>query len=116
MFHGKVVKTVTGWPNTYNPNAPDLGNTVHILSEINGEMKILIYSHLSTVNVFSEDIVIAGQKIGTSGTSGNAAGVAYPHVHLKVADQNGNGWFDPTFYVNFTYSINGGSVNINPCN
>ena len=116
MFNGKVISTVSGWPNECNNNAPSMGNSIKIQSEINGETKVFHYGHLTSVNVYIDDIVTAGQKIGTSGKSGNACSVEYPHVHLRLADEDGIGWFDPTSYVNFSYSVNGNSVNVYPCN
>src|SRR5690606_11537567 len=116
MFNGKVISTVSGWPNSCNNNAPSMGNSIKIQSEINGETKVFHYGHLTSVSVYIDDIITAGQKIGTSGKSGNACSAQYPHVHLRVADENGNGWFDPTSYVNFSYSSYDNSVNINPCN
>ena len=41
----------------------------------------VIYAHLSKLNVKAGDKVVAGQKIGESGNTGNSSG---PHLHFEM--------------------------------
>ena len=43
----------------------------------------VIYAHLSKLNVKAGDKVVAGQKIGESGNTGNSSG---PHLHFEMRD------------------------------
>ena len=81
LFNGKFISTVSGWSNNSNSNTPSMGNSIKIQSVINGEIKVFLYGHLTSVSVYIDDIVTAGQKIGTLGKSGNACADEYPHVH-----------------------------------
>lgn len=55
-----------------------LDHMIKIQSEIIGETKVFHYGHLTSVSVYIDEIVTAGQKIGTSGKSGNACDVEFP--------------------------------------
>ena len=56
------------------------GYGLHAVIDHGGGLSSL-YGHLDTVLVYSGDIVIAGQVIGTVGSSGNATG---PHLHFEI--------------------------------
>jgi murein DD-endopeptidase MepM/ murein hydrolase activator NlpD len=43
----------------------------------------VIYAHLSKLDVKAGDVVKAGQKIGSSGNTGNSSG---PHLHFEMRD------------------------------
>jgi murein DD-endopeptidase MepM/ murein hydrolase activator NlpD len=56
------------------------GYGLHVVIDHGGGLSSL-YGHLDTVLVASGDFVIAGQVIGTVGSSGNATG---PHLHFEI--------------------------------
>jgi murein DD-endopeptidase MepM/ murein hydrolase activator NlpD len=56
------------------------GYGLHVVIDHGGGLSSL-YGHLDTVLVTSGDFVIAGQVIGTVGSSGNATG---PHLHFEM--------------------------------
>ena len=43
----------------------------------------VIYAHLSKLDVKAGDVVKAGQRIGSSGNTGNSSG---PHLHFEMRD------------------------------
>ncbi len=56
------------------------GNVVIILGP---KWRMHYYAHLESITVRNGDVVHAGDKIGTVGTSGNAAGKE-PHLHYVI--------------------------------
>jgi murein DD-endopeptidase MepM/ murein hydrolase activator NlpD len=56
------------------------GYGLHVVIDHGGGLSSL-YGHLDTVLVYSGDAVVAGQVIGTVGSSGNATG---PHLHFEI--------------------------------
>ena len=56
------------------------GYGLHVVIDHGGGLSSL-YGHLETVVVVSGDIVLAGEVIGTVGSSGNATG---PHLHFEI--------------------------------
>lgn len=56
------------------------GYGLHVVIDHGGGLSSL-YGHLDTVLVYSGDVVVAGQIIGTVGSSGNATG---PHLHFEI--------------------------------
>jgi murein DD-endopeptidase MepM/ murein hydrolase activator NlpD len=67
-------------PGTVTVILSPAGYGLHIVIDHGGGLSSL-YGHLDTVLVTSGDFVIAGQVIGTVGSSGNATG---PHLHLEI--------------------------------
>lgn len=59
----------------------DLGGNVVII--LGPKWRMHYYAHMDSITVRNGDAVIAGDKIGTVGTSGNAAGKA-PHLHYVI--------------------------------
>lgn len=56
------------------------GYGLHVVIDHGGGLSSL-YGHLDTVAVASGDVVVAGQVIGTVGSTGNATG---PHLHFEI--------------------------------
>ena len=56
------------------------GYGLHVVIDHGGGLSSL-YGHLDTVLVTSVEFVVAGQVIGTVGSSGNATG---PHLHFEI--------------------------------
>ncbi len=56
------------------------GYGLHVIIDHGGGLSSL-YGHLDTVVVLSGDDVVAGQIIGTVGSTGNATG---PHLHFEI--------------------------------
>ena len=71
-------------PGRYKKNST--GNTIMIKSEVDGKVVYLSYGHLDKVDVKDKQIVKAGEVIGQTGNTGNAAGVgeANYHVHIQA--------------------------------
>lgn len=87
---GRVIKVVKGESDTSNRGCGCFGNYVKILS--NEETITLAHLQKDQVFVNEGDIVLMGQKIAKSGTSGDSTGC---HLHLEIRDKNGNAK-DPT--------------------
>lgn len=57
-----------------------------------GDVYIVVYNHMSSVDVRKDDRVTAGQRIGASGATGCIMPDRTPHLHLNVAHtMNTNG-------------------------
>jgi peptidoglycan DL-endopeptidase CwlO len=56
------------------------GYGLHVIIDHGGGLTSL-YGHLDTVVITSGDYVVAGEVIGTVGSSGNATG---PHLHFEI--------------------------------
>jgi len=56
------------------------GYGLHVIIDHGGGLSSL-YGHLDTVVITSGEYVLAGQDIGTVGSSGNATG---PHLHFEI--------------------------------
>lgn len=84
---GKVV--FAGWSEW------GYGNTI-IISH--GEV-LSMYAHLNAINVTCNELVQAGQQIGTVGSSGNSSG---PHLHFEMRRANdGGSLIDPAQILDF---------------
>lgn len=121
---GVVVAIRTGFKNNvswkeYSGKASrrtfNAGNSVYILSSINGQSYTMVYWHLSEVLVKTNDRVEVGTIIGTSGNTGNASdsGSAGPHLHYQVQDSNGER-LDPEEFIYTIFGDDGKQTN--PCN
>jgi len=91
--------------------ANSYGNYIEITSTINGETITIKYNHLNknTNPMKTGDAVSAGQLIGKTGSTGNAAanGVT-PHVHIQTK-KNGNKT-NPESYIGAKFDSNGNTV------
>jgi murein DD-endopeptidase MepM/ murein hydrolase activator NlpD len=86
------------WDNNtcHNGDTCDYGLVVEIQHSINGIIYRTRYGHLTTIAVHEGQSVLAGQILGTSGSTGSSSG---PHLHFDVyicvysicTDPN-NGW------------------------
>ena len=56
------------------------GYGLHVIIDHDGGLSSL-YGHLNSVLVESGDVVLAGEVIGTVGSTGNATG---PHLHFEI--------------------------------
>lgn len=79
------------------------GNYVILKVTDGSDYYMVSYSHMSTVEVNKGDHVVKGQKIGTSGNSGNTTG---PHLHFEIHKNvsyyelgNDKGIINPCEYV-----------------
>lgn len=93
---GEVIRT---W-NKCNPDGGKIGNMCgsrgtgnYVLYKIKQENKVYyIYAmHLEKAEVNAGDTLIKGQRIGTSGNSGNSTG---PHLHTEIRDTAESGYTD----------------------
>ena len=86
---------VTAWTNGIVSKEPlDSGyGTAVMIDHPNGMQSI--YAHLSTKDVQAGQAVKAGQRIGKSGSSGNASG---PHLHFELRNGKNNP-VDPSQYT-----------------
>jgi murein DD-endopeptidase MepM/ murein hydrolase activator NlpD len=71
----------------------DIADTTKKITTITGARVAtyyILYGHLNTVSVNINDIVNAGEIIGTSGCSGNAAAIAISdyHIHIEAHTEN----------------------------
>ena len=62
-------------------SAQGYGNYIRIVHEWNDDRYVTWYGHLTRTNVRPGDFVLAGQKIGISGTTGFSSGI---HLHLTL--------------------------------
>ena len=60
------------------------GNQITLLHSGGSGNVYTRYFHLNEILVAPGDSVLAGQQIGTLGTTGNAAGTSQPHLHFEV--------------------------------
>ena len=80
---------------------------------LQGNGKAIGYNY-RTKNKFKKgDKVYPGDIIGYSGTTGNAVGIANPHVHFEV-HVNGK-VVDPSDYINGTINVNNGRIESIKC-
>ena len=73
------------------------GNTI-IIQHLNADRKALCtthYMHLAKILVSRDQVVVAGQKIGVEGTTGNSTGV---HLHFECRLPN-NDAIEPTQFI-----------------
>lgn len=64
----------------------DYGNVAVLSFEHDGQMRFAAYAHLSAIDVKTGQRVIRGQRIGLTGDTGNAKGMAGPdqHLHFEI--------------------------------
>lgn len=64
----------------------DYGNVAVLSFEHDGQMRFAAYAHLSAIDVKTGLRVTKGQRIGLTGDSGNAKGMAGPdqHLHFEI--------------------------------
>jgi murein DD-endopeptidase MepM/ murein hydrolase activator NlpD len=67
--------------------AASYGKYIVIKSIIDGNVRYIYYGHLNEQMVQEGDRVMAGDKIGESGTTGYSTG---PHLHYEVRNENKN--------------------------
>lgn len=72
--------------------------------------KTVGYNYRANRKFKEGDIVYCGDIIAYSGQSGNAVGIANPHVHFEVRDLSASQWYDPTQYLNGRVDYSSGSV------
>ena len=92
------------------------GNYVEVRSVINGQVVILKYNHMDTVNpeIQPNVTIRAGVSIGQSGTTGNAARAAVPHIHIQARDANGNST-NPEQHLSTKFDHTTGQPTNRPC-
>lgn len=107
---GTEVNAATGGIVIYNGTLGLGGNVILVLGP---KWRVHYYAHLSAQNVSMFEYVSSGEKIGSVGTSGNAAGKS-PHLHYSIAtlipyvwqiDGDHQGW-KKMFYVDPTPGLN----------
>ena len=99
---GKVHDNV---PGEMNPEQA-LGNYV-VIDHENGEFSFLAHFKQGTVSVGVGDQVVAGQRLGECGNSGNSS-EAHIHYHLQTTAEFGRGEGLPVQFLD--YVANGVSV------
>ena len=80
------------------PTSGTMGTMIIIEQQIEGSTYQFIYMHLSGVNVKPGDRVKAGQRIGTTGSTGGGYSGAFtgPHLHFEVwVDEWCKGGYEP---------------------
>ena len=75
---GTPVRAMAGGTIRFAGVQGDYGNVVWI---DHGGAVLTVYAHLSALDVRTGDTVDGGDRIGSSGASGNASG---PHLHFEV--------------------------------
>lgn len=84
LCHRIVRSADAGWCEVRLDGASGYGNHVRIH---HADGSLTIYGHLSSVNVYQKQIVVAGQQIGITGNSGFSSG---PHLHFEYRPPNCN--------------------------
>lgn len=106
IYPGRVTSIRTDVSNDENtPNS--VGNFVIVRSR-NPNISIK-YAHLSAVSVAVDKEVVAGEKLGKTGRSGNAFNVPFPHLHIEVSTDHFAGndhYVDPEPYLKTSYGTN----------
>ena len=102
--NGEVIARVTGVPNVPGgPGSPS--NWVTIGHLVGGKWRTHYLQHLASVSVRPGQKVKVGQRVGSSGTSGNSSG---PHLHWAyMHGRHGSS-------TRYSYLSNGGSSAIYP--
>ncbi len=94
IIDGRVIQIYDG--------SGSMGKGVRIMGEDDREY---IYGHMNIVGVKVGDIINFGEKIGTSGNTGNSTG---PHLHFAVVE-NGE-YINPQDYVPLLQNIIGNNI------
>lgn len=86
--------TISGVRDSFSPGEykdKSYGNYVLLTVQIDGSTYFIKFNHLNTVSVTQGQTINAGEIIGLSGTTGNAADdKVIPHLHLQVYDSDWN--------------------------
>lgn len=85
------------------------GNRIIMSSVVDGTEYLFFYCHLSNIIVSTSDTVQQGDKIGTTGITGNACYVDNPHLHLEI--KRGNTYYDPQNFMTTNFDNNGNVSN-----
>lgn len=99
----------------------DFGTYIIVQSNYEGETIYVLYAHLNSLGVSSEDTITAGSLIGRTGDTGNAEDTV-PHVHIEVRKQvdqygyNNAPDFDPEDFMSTTFDGNGNPIPPANCN
>jgi murein DD-endopeptidase MepM/ murein hydrolase activator NlpD len=115
MCDGEVVSVRNSFaPGQYKFRS--FGNFVVVRSQINGNTVYIKFNHLNSVSVSKGQLVSAGDLLGLSGTTGNAAakGVT-PHVHIEVFDSSWN-TLNPQDYLTTQFDSNYNAISSSNCN
>jgi murein DD-endopeptidase MepM/ murein hydrolase activator NlpD len=78
---GQVVTVTSGCRVGDKDCGGGYGNSVDIISQINGTRWLHRYAHMTTVTVKTGQMVKAGENIGTSGDTGHSYG---EHLHFEI--------------------------------
>jgi murein DD-endopeptidase MepM/ murein hydrolase activator NlpD len=114
MYPGEVTMVKNSFaPGEYKANS--YGNYVEIRSILGGEIIYLKYNHLDAVasGMTVGTQVAQGQQIGETGTTGNAAYVLFPHLHIQAKDEERNK-IDPEQFLRTKLDKSTGA-GTNPC-
>ncbi|MGL5236145.1 MAG: M23 family metallopeptidase, partial [Empedobacter falsenii] len=110
MYNGYIIDSRNSFENG-EYKSKSYGNYITIESTINGETVTLKFNHLNKNNspIKIGTYVSAGQLIGQTGITGNAAakGVV-PHVHIQ-ASKNGNKT-NPESYIGAKFDSKGNTI------
>lgn len=104
---GTPVRATTGGIVLYSGDNGLGGNVIYMLG---ANWRFHYYAHLDTLQVSSFTPVVAGELIGTVGTSGNAQGKS-PHLHYTIKSAFPRFWtYDRKHYSswNRTYYLDPG--------
>jgi hypothetical protein len=86
-----ILATHSGVARVYPETWPG-GNVIRVVDDASGWATL--YAHLDTIGVAEGQAIIAGQPIGTVGTTGDSSG---PHLHYEVWHHNEN--LNPTAFI-----------------